>query len=291
MYPSRPAPFAYHRAASVAEAVRLLAELGDARPLAGGHSLLPAMKLRLSTPAALVDIGRIPGLDAIEADGDALRIGALARHADVAASEDVRRAARALAEAASLIGDRQVRNRGTIGGSLAHADPGADYPTVVRALGATIAAAGSGGEREIAADELFRGLFTTALEPGELVTAVRVPAARPGDGSAYVKHPHPASGYAVAAAAACVSLEGGACTRARLVVGGVAGAPVDATAAAASLVGAPPSANAVAEAAAGVPELLDGAIGDAYASAGYRRHLASVLARRALALAFERAAA
>ena len=289
MYTSRPAAFTYHRATSVEEAVRLLGELGDARPLAGGHSLLPAMKLRLSTPAALVDIGRIAGLDGIEEDGGAVRLGALARHADVAASPLVQRRCNALAEAAGLIGDRQVRNRGTIGGSLAHADPGADYPVVVRALGATITAMGPGGTREIAADDFFLGLFTTALEPGELITGVRVPAAEPGAGSAYVKHPHPASGYSVAGAAALVSTEGDRCTGVRLVIGGVGPTPVDASSAADALVGAEPSEDAVAAAAASVPDSLGGALGDSYASADYRRHLGAVLARRALTRAFERA--
>src|SRR5439155_9216028 len=194
MYTTRPAPFTYHRASSVDEAVSLLAELDDARPLAGGHSLLPAMKLRLSTPAALVDIGSIPGLAAIERDGDGIRIGALATHASVAASELVRSDCPILSDAAALIGDRQVRNRGTIGGSLAHADPGADYPTVVTALGATIVVQGPNGEREVAADDFFTGVFTTALEQGELLTAVRVPTVQK---AAYEKHRHPASGYAV----------------------------------------------------------------------------------------------
>jgi aerobic carbon-monoxide dehydrogenase medium subunit len=267
MYASRPTAFTYRRATSVDDAVRLLGELDEAYVLAGGHSLLPAMKLRLSTPAALVDIGRIPGLDAIEADGDGVRIGALARHADVASSDLVRRACPALADAAGLIGDRQVRNRGTIGGSLAHADPGADYPPVVTALGATIVAVGAGGPREIAADDFFTGLFATALEPGELITGVRVPAAA---GSAYVKHPHPASGYSVVGAAAVVSNGGAA---ARVVIGGARAAPVDVSSAA----------DRVAE------SLGEGVFGDTYASADYRRHLAGVLAKRALTRARQRA--
>jgi len=288
MYTSRPAAFTYHRPTSVEDAVRLLGELDDARVLAGGHSLLPAMKLRLSMPAALVDVGRIAGLDAVEADGDGVKIGALTRHADVATAELVQRRCAALADAAALIGDRQVRNRGTIGGSLAHADPGADYPPVVKALGATITVAGAGGSREIAVDDYFLGLFTTALEPGELLTSVHVPAAA---ASAYVKHPHPASGYSVVGAAATVSIEDGKCTAARLVIGGAGGAPVDAAAAAEALVGAAPSPEAVATAAERVPDALGNVIGDTYASADYRRHLAAVLAKRALTRAFERAGA
>jgi len=279
VYPSRPAEFAYHRPTSVDEAVALLAEVEDSRPLAGGHSLLPAMKLRLSMPAALVDLGRIAGLDRIDDDGGALRIGALARHADVAASPLVQRLCPALAETAAGIGDPQVRNRGTIGGSLAHADPGADYPTVVSALGATVTAVSARGSRDLDADGFFTGVFTTALEPGELLTSVRIPAT---PASAYAKHPHPASGYAVAGAAAAVR-EGAV----RLVVGGVTGTPVDVSQAVAAL-GGRPSADEIAAAAARVPELLDGALGDTYASAEYRRHLGSVLARRALTQAFER---
>jgi aerobic carbon-monoxide dehydrogenase medium subunit len=288
MYTTRPAPFTYHRASSVDEAVSLLAELEDSRALAGGHSLLPAMKLRLSTPAALVDIGSIPGLAAIERDGDGIRIGALATHASVAASQLVRSECTVLSDAAALIGDRQVRNRGTIGGSLAHADPGADYPTVVKALGAAIEAAGRNGTREIAADEFVTGLFTTALEPGELVTSVRVPAGGDRTGGAYAKHKHPASGYAVAAVAAVVTTDGGKVVRARIVVGGVTGVPVDAAAAAAALEGSAASDEAIAAASAKVPEALGDALGDTYATAAYRTHLASVLARRALAAAIER---
>jgi carbon-monoxide dehydrogenase medium subunit len=286
MYPAHPAEFTYHRPGSVDEAVKLLGELEDARPLAGGHSLVPAMKLRLATPAALVDLARIPGLAGIEQDGDGLRIGALTTHADVAGSDVVHRVCPVLAEAAALIGDRQVRNRGTIGGSLAHADPGADYPTVITALDATITAVGPSGSREIAAGDFFTGIFTTALGPGELVTAVRVPGVA---SAAYVKHKHPASGYAVAAVAAVVAVDGGKCSRARIVVGGVTGVPVDATAAAEKLVGAAPSADAIAAAAALVPSALGGAIGDGYASAEYRSHLAGVLARRALTAAVARA--
>src|ERR671936_999013 len=195
MYTQRPAEFEYHRPTSLDEAIGLLAGDDDARALAGGHSLLPLMKLRFAEPRTIVDLGRIPGLDGIEEDGDVLRIGALARHASVAASEFVRSKCRVVATTAEGIGDRQVRNRGTIGGSLAHADPGADYPTVTTAFGATVVVQGPGGEREIAADDFFTGVFTTALQQGELVTAVRVPVLGRGAGAAYEKHRHPASAY------------------------------------------------------------------------------------------------
>jgi carbon-monoxide dehydrogenase medium subunit len=287
MYISHPPAFDLHTPETLDEAIRLLGENGDTKVIAGGHSLLPALKLRLASASTLVDLGRIPGLDGIEQDGDTLTIGAMTTHVAVASSRTVRTACPVLAETASEIGDLQVRNRGTIGGSLAHADPGADYPTVVSALEATIVARGPGGEREIAAGEFIRGVFDTALEPDEIITAVRVPATRAGTGAAYVKHEHPASGYGVAAAAAVVGLEGGTCSAARLVVGGATGTPVAIPVD--GLVGQAPSEDAIAAATAGVPDALGGALGDAYASPEYRQHLGRVVARRALAAAAARA--
>jgi carbon-monoxide dehydrogenase medium subunit len=286
MYTMRPAEFDYHRPASVDEAVALLGDLGDAKALAGGHSLLPAMKLRLSTPAAIVDLGGIPGLDGIAQDGDRLVIGSLATHASVAASDLVRAECPVLAEAAGEIGDRQVRNRGTIGGSVAHADPGADYPTVLKALGATIATASKSGGREIAADDFFVGVFATALEPGELITSVAVPVTAKGTGAAYLKHRHPASGYAVVGVGAVVTVAEGRCTAVQLTIGGVAETPVNADAAAKALTGQAPSDEAIAAAAEQVS--APGQIADGYASGEYRVELARVLARRALAAAVER---
>jgi carbon-monoxide dehydrogenase medium subunit len=290
MYTMRPAEFEYHRPTSLDEAISLLADGGDTRALAGGHSLLPMMKLRLATPAALVDLGRIPGLDEISTDSGGLTIGALATHAAVAGSRVVQTECAVLAETAALVGDRQVRNRGTIGGSVAHADPSADYPTVLKALGATITVRGKGAERQVAADDFFHGIFETALEPGELVRSVTVPATGAGTGAAYVKHRHPASSYAVVGVAAVVTVKGGTCTSARVTIGGVTAPPVHAKAAAEVLVGSPGSEEAIAAAAGKVPESLSAAIGDTYASGEYRTHLASVLTRRALARAFERSA-
>jgi aerobic carbon-monoxide dehydrogenase medium subunit len=279
MYTMRPAEFDYHRPGSLDEALSLLVEGEESRPLAGGHSLLPLMKLRLSMPAALVDLADVPGLDEIAEDGDAVRIGARATHASVAGSELVRSRCPVLAETAALIGDAQVRNRGTLGGSVAHADPAADYPTVLKALGATISVAGSGDEREVPADDFFVDVFTTALQPGELVVAAKVPSTPEGTGAAYLKHRHPASFYAVAGVAAVVSLESGTCTSARLTIGGVAGTPVQATAAAESLVGAPPSEESAGAAAEKVAEALPNPMSDTYASGEYRVHLATVLAK------------
>jgi carbon-monoxide dehydrogenase medium subunit len=183
-----------------------------------------------------------------------------------------------------------VRNRGTLGGSVAHADPAADYPTVLEAVGATIAVAGGDGERDVVADDFFVDMFTTALQPGELVVGAKVPATPAGTGAAYFKHRHPASFYAVVGVAAVASVDDGRCTGARLTVGGVMGTPVDATAAAESLAGAPASEESATAAAEKVAEALSSPMGDTYASGEYRVHLATVLAKRALLTAFERAA-
>jgi aerobic carbon-monoxide dehydrogenase medium subunit len=281
MHTTCPSAFDYHRPATLEQALELLGSLDDARALAGGHSLLPIMKTRLASPTALVDIG---GLDlaGVTRDGDTLTIGALTTHADVAASDAVRSGCRVLAETASHIGDRQVRYRGTIGGSLAHADPGADYPTVVKALGATIVAASTRGERTIPADEFFTGIFATALEPDELVTAVRVPALDGESSGAYLRHRNPASGYTVVGVAAVGHVENGACSALRLTVGGATGSPVHASAAAEALVGQGPSEETISAAAGRVGEALSQPIGDSYASGEYRVHLAGVLAKRAL---------
>jgi carbon-monoxide dehydrogenase medium subunit len=290
MYTMRPASFDYHRPSTLDEALSLLGGDGEVRPLAGGHSLLPALKLRLSAPDTLVDLRGIPGLDGIERDGTGLRIGALATHAQVATSDTVRSVTPVVAETAGLIGDRQVRACGTIGGSLAHADPGADYPTLTKGLGATITARGPAGERSIPADDFFTGLFATALAPGELVTSVLFPGTPAGWGAAYQKHRHPASRYAVVGIAALVSVEGGTCRSARVSVGGAVGSPMNVDAS--SLVGSAPSADAVRAAAGAVPgAIAANLLGDSYASAEYRGHLAEVLARKALAAAFERAGA
>jgi aerobic carbon-monoxide dehydrogenase medium subunit len=287
MYTMRPATFDYHRPTSLDEALSLIGD--EARPLAGGHSLIPLLKFRLSTPAALVDLAAVPGLGEISENGG-LTVGALATHREVAESDAVQAACPVLAETAGLIGDPQVRNRGTLGGSIAHADPAADYPTLLKALGATVSVAGPNGTREIAADDFFVGIFTTALNPDELVTGVAVPALPAGTGAAYVKHHHPASRYAVAGVAAVVTVDGGTCTAARLTVGGVTATPTNASSAAESLVGGPVSDEAIAAAAAKVPESLTSPTSDAYATGEYRVHLAGVLAARALTTAFERTA-
>jgi carbon-monoxide dehydrogenase medium subunit len=282
MYTSHPAAFTLHRPQSVEEAVGLLDD--DTRPLAGGHSLLPLMKLRLSVPGALVDLSRVSALRGIREEGDDLVVGAMTTHAELAASELVQRRCPLLAEAAGMIGDRQVRNRGTVGGSVAHADPAADYPTVLSALGATVTAAGPAGERPIAAADCFEGIFETALQPNELVSSVRVPATGSARG-VYLKHRHPASRYAVVGVAAVVARDGGSCSRADVFVGGASAVPVRVEAAR-DLVGTTADEETIARVADGVPALLGDAFTDTYASGEYRRHLAKVMTRRALQRAF-----
>ena len=282
--------FDYYRPKTLAEAVELLRKNKDAKVLAGGHSLLPAMKLRTSSASALVDIGRLKGLAAIKASKKEVKIGALTTHAMIAASDAIKKACPILAEAAAQIGDLQVRNRGTIGGALAHADPAADFPTVIVALGGTLTATGPKGEREIEADKFFKDLFTTALKPGELLTSISVPAYGnfPGMGSAYLKHRHPASSYAVVGVAAMVGLEDGKVTRVSLVVGGTTANPVRAKAAEDALTGQAPTADNIASAAEKVGDIT-ATMSDMYASADYRTHLAKVMAKRALMMAAQRA--
>ena len=283
------ANFEYYRPKTVAAAVELLRENRDAKVLAGGHSLLPQMKLRVSSPGALVDIGRLKGLSGIKAGKKEVKIGALTTHAMVAGSSALAKACPILAEAAAQIGDVQVRNRGTLGGALVHADPAADYPTVMIAMEATLTATGAKGERDIAADKFFKGLFTTALKRDEILTAITVPAYgnMPGMGGCYLKHRHPASSYAVVGVAAMVGLMDGQVARVSVVVGGATENPMHARAVEAALMGMAPTAENIAAAADKMDIMAT--MSDTYASADYRMHLAKVMAKRALMMAAERA--
>ena len=263
-----PASFDYHRPKTIDEAVKLLHSVKGARVLAGGHSLLPAMKLRLASPAALIDISRIPELSGIKAAGDSIQIGALTTHMAIATSDVVRKQCAVLAETASHIGDLQVRNRGTIGGSIAHADPGADYPTIMLLLGARITAK-DGSPREIPADKFFLDLFTTALAPGELLTTITVPSVPAGAKAVYLKHRHPASSFAVVGVAALASAK-----EVRVAIGGACPTPVR--------VNVKQPLND-ANIAAAVKDALKHPLSDTYASAEFRVHLATVMTKRALA--------
>jgi aerobic carbon-monoxide dehydrogenase medium subunit len=284
-----PVPFEYHRAGSVDEAVALLGRFGEsARLLAGGHSLLPLMKLRLAEPRHLVDIRRIPGLSGVREEGDALIIGAATPHQVLERSPVIRERLPMLSEAAALIGDAQVRNMGTIGGSLAHADPAADLPAVMLALDAELVAVGPKGRRAIPVDRFFVKLFTTTLTPGELLTEIRIPLPPPGSGGAYAKLPHPASRYAVVGVAALVTVSGGKITAARVAITGVAAKVVRASATEAALVGQAAEAAVVAAAAQRAVEGLT-VRSDPRMDPTYWRALAMTYTRRALAAALERA--
>ncbi len=279
-----PAPFDYVAARTVDEAVGALAKGGSAaKPLAGGHSLIPLLKLRLASPERLVDLGKIAEIRRIDAAKDPLVVGAGATHAEIEDSAELRRLCPLLPEVAASIGDRQVRNRGTIGGSLAHADPAADWPAAVIALEAEVVAAGPGGKRRtIAGRDFFRGLMTTALEPGEVLVEVRVRRPRPG-GTAYQKVKQSASGFAIAGVA-CV-LEYGddrVCRRAAIGVTGVGVRAYRAEAAEAALAGKRLDEGAIAAAAARAADGVDDPLADIHASGEYRVHLARIHCARAL---------
>jgi aerobic carbon-monoxide dehydrogenase medium subunit len=285
-----PASFGYVAAHSVEEALQLLTRQGEeAKLLAGGHSLIPAMKLRLASPRTLIDLGTIPGLRGVRIDGDTLVIGALTVHADVAASDLVRQRLPGLAEAASVIGDVQVRNRGTIGGSVAHADPAADFPVILTALNAAFVLQSMSGRRTVAADDFFTDFYTTAMTAHEVLTEIRVPLPPASSGTAYVKLPHPASGYVVVSAGVLVTRQAsGWCASARVALGGLGSGPIRARGTETELQGKSLTSEVIAEAAAKAAENADPA-DDTYASAEYKRHVAAVYARRAIQAAAERA--
>jgi aerobic carbon-monoxide dehydrogenase medium subunit len=263
-----PAPFDYVRATSAEHALELLTEHGDeAKLLAGGHSLLPMMKLRLAVPSVLIDIGSLAELAGIAVDGDDLVIGATTRHADVAASDLVRTEAPLLAWSAAQVGDPQIRHRGTIGGSLAHSDPAADLPMALTALGGSMELAGPGGTRTVAADDFFAGYFETAMAEDELLTAVRIPR-RPGEPWGYQKFTRRANDWAIVGVATVAG---------RVALANMGAKPLRAAATEEALAAGASVADAAALAAAGTEPGED-----IHADREYRQHLARVLTKRAL---------
>lgn len=295
----KPAPFAYRAPESLDEALALLAEHGfDAKLLAGGQSLVPAMNFRLAQPAVLIDLNRVPGLDFIEPDsGDGggndaggLRLGAMVRQRAAERSPRVAERAPLLAEALTQVAHPQIRNRGTLGGSLAHADPAAELPAVAVALGARLKAQNARGERWIDADDFFTGLMATALEPDEALVEIALPAPPPGSGWAFTELARRHGDYALIGVAAGVTLAAGAarCESARIVLLSAGERPVTAAAAVAALAGAEPGPDASRAAAEAAAAEVDPP-GDIHASSAYRRQLVRVLVRRALDTAFERA--
>lgn len=278
MFPNQ---FEYYRPDSVQAAATMLAADPDAKALAGGHSLIPAMKLRLASPTALVDLGAISGLVGISTDGD-VRIGAMTTYAMLRDSGALQQVLPVVAEAADNVGDPAVQTKGTIGGALAHSDPAADFTAIFLALGGSVEATGTTGTRTIEADDLFVDLFTTALAPDELITSVTLPAPRSGTRMAYEKFRHPASGYAVVGVAVVLNIgSDGHVESARIAVTGATSKATRATAAEQALIGEGLNADVIAAAATVAADGLE-INGDHFASEDYRRHLVSVLTERAL---------
>ena len=282
-----PAQFDYARANTLDEALSLLAQNEDAKILAGGHSLIPAMKLRLTQPSLLVDIARIKDLAYIREEDGQIRIGAATTHYQIESSDLLKQICPLLPDCASHIGDVQVRNKGTIGGSVAHADPAGDWPAAIIALDAEMIAINKNGERTIKADDFFVDLLTTALEPGEILREIRINGTNGRNRHAYAKMHHPASGFAVVGVAANLSLSAdGHCERASIGVTGVSSKVYRASAVESALSGAKLDAQAISNASAHAADGVD-INGDLFASADYRRHLASVYTKRAIETAMK----
>jgi carbon-monoxide dehydrogenase medium subunit len=282
-----PAKFAYVAPSSLAEAVKLLSD-PEAKLLAGGHSLLPLMKLRLAQPKLLVDIGRIPGLSYIRSENGALAIGAMTTYREILMSDEVKQRAPVLAEAAHEVGDPQVRAKGTLAGAIAHADPAGDMPAVVLALGATLNVVGPKGEKQVDIDGFFVDMLTTLLGEQDIIREVRVNAVPAGSGAAYHKFDQPASHYALTGVCAVVSLDGDKLGSVRLGVTGVGPKAYRPSAVEQALTGQAATEEAVKSAVQGVADGID-VMGDIHASPEYRAHLARVLTRRAVLEAAQKA--
>jgi len=285
-----PAPFEYHRPSSLEEAFQLLSSLDEAKVLAGGQSLIPLLKFRFAAPAHLVDVNRVPGLDGIREEGGFLRIGALVRHNQMAESDLISARYPTLAAAAPQIADPIVRNLGTVGGSLAHADPAGDWGAVMLAVGGSVVARSERGEREIPITDFLQDIFTTALTSDEILTEVRVPVPAPRAGGAYLKLERKVGDFATVAAAISVSMDDGTIGRAGIGLTAVGTKNIEPAEAEAVLNGKEPNEALFAEvgrlaAAASNP------VADVRGSAEYKRHVVEVFVRRGLARAVEMARA
>jgi len=284
-----PGAFAYHRPKSLAEAVGLLADLGeDARPLAGGHSLIPMMKLRLAAPEHLVDLRAIGDLKGIRAEGGDIVIGAMTTQHEVIGSDLLAGKLPILRETSLSIADPQVRYVGTLGGNFANGDPGNDMPAVMLCLGATYHLAGKGGERRVAAREFYQGAYFTALEAGEILTAIRIPVPPAGHGHAYEKLKRKIGDYATAAAAVILTLSGGKIASCAIALTNVGETPLFAEAAAKLLIGSALE-PAIVKQAVAAAEAITAPASDNRGPAAYRRKMAGVMTARALAAAKARA--
>ncbi len=283
-----PGPFSYHRPATVADAVKLLADLGDdARPLAGGHSLVPMMKLRLATPAHLVDLHGVAALKGIRRDGNTVTIGAMTTQHELLASEEIGNALPILHETALLIADPQVRYRGTIGGNVANGDPGNDMPALMITLGASYKLEGPNGARDVAASEFYQGAYFTALEPGEILTSVSVPVPAAGHGYAYEKLKRKIGDYATAAAAVVLTMAGGKVATCSIGLTNLHETPLLATDAAKAVIGTSLDAASLKKAAQAAEAIMSPAA-DARGPVEYRKHVGGIMVTRALRLAATR---
>ena len=285
-----PASFDYHTPGSVQEAITLLGKLrDDAKLLAGGHSLIPMMKLRLAQPKHLIDLRKVPGLAGIREDGGSVAIGAMTTHWQVESSKLLQAKIPVVSDAAGMIGDPQVRNLGTIGGSLAHADPAADMPAVMIALGAELVIEGTRGRRTVKVDDFFKGLMMTAVGPDEILAEIRVPVPAAGSGAAYLKFPHPASRFAVVGVCAALTVDGkGICTKTGVGVTGAGTRAVRAKGVEAGIAGKALDHAAIEAAAAKAADGVD-VQADLQGSVEYKSHLVRVHARRAIEAALGRA--
>jgi carbon-monoxide dehydrogenase medium subunit len=288
----KPAGFDYYAPDSVDEAVRILADSGrDGRVLAGGQSLMPMLNCRIVNPAVLVDINRINGLDRVEANDTTLTLGALVRHAELLRNPQIRAGWPLLSEATAYVAHQAIRNRGTVCGSVAHNDPAAEQPSLLVTLGGTVVIAGVDGRRELPAEDFLTGMMSNALEPGEMVVAVRYPRPAAGTNSAFVEFARRRGDFALAGAAVTLTMHKGVCEQARVTTVGMGDGPFRARDAEAVLTGRAldprTSKDAFAEAVARVAAAVEPSE-DVHASADYRRHLAGIMTARALQMAFER---
>jgi aerobic carbon-monoxide dehydrogenase medium subunit len=284
-----PGEFSYHRPATVADAVKLLADLGDdARPLAGGHSLVPMMKLRLATPAHLIDLHGVEGLKGIKRDGNKITIGAMTTQHELLASEDIAKSLPILHETALLIADPQVRYRGTIGGNVANGDPGNDMPALMMTLGASYQLQGPNGAREVAAGEFYQGAYFTALEPGEILTSVSVPVPAAGHGYAYEKLKRKVGDYATAAAAVVLTMASGKVATCTIGLTNLHETALLAADAAKAVIGTSLDAASLKNAAQAAEAIMSPAA-DARGPVEYRKHVGGIMVTRALQRAAGRA--
>jgi carbon-monoxide dehydrogenase medium subunit len=285
-----PGQFSYHRPGTLADAVKLLADLGDeARPLAGGHSLIPMMKLRLATPEHLVDLAGIGELKGIRRDGGAIVIGAMTTQHELLASGEIASSLPILHETALLIADPQVRYRGTVGGNVANGDPGNDMPALMLTLGATYRLQGPGGDRDVAARDFYQGAYFTALEPGEILASVSIPIPPAGHGYAYEKLKRKIGDYATAAAAVVLTMSGGKVATCAIGLTNLSETPLLAEDAAQAVIGTSLDAAALKKAEAAAVAIMSPA-GDGRGPVEYRKHVGGIMVERALKRAAARAA-